>query len=87
MRIEQRHIHRCDPAVGLHAPEHLDELAEHLDSPFLAAAYRRAEPDEQGSICHHDSFLSLDDPNLSEPAAARKPPVYERPAGTLTSTA
>jgi hypothetical protein len=73
MRIEQRHIHPCDPAVGLHAPEHLDELAEYFDSPFLATAYRRAEPNEQGSIGHHDSFLSLDAPNLSEPAAPRKP--------------
>jgi hypothetical protein len=73
MRIEQRHIRPSDPAIGLHAPEHLDELAEHLDRPFLAAAYRCAEPNEQGSIGHHDSFLSLDDPNLSEPAGPRKP--------------
>jgi hypothetical protein len=73
MRIEERHVHALDPAVGLHAPEHLDELAEHLDSAFFAAAYGRAKSDEQGSIGHHDSFLSLDDPNLSEPAAPRKP--------------
>jgi hypothetical protein len=73
MRVEQRHIHPFDPAVGLHASEHLDELPEHLNSPLLAAAYGRAEPDEQSSIGHHDSFLSLEDPNLSEPAAPRKP--------------
>jgi hypothetical protein len=66
MRIQQRHVHRRDPAVGLHAPEHLDELAEDLDGAFLAATYRGTEPDEQGPICHHDSFLSLDGPNLSE---------------------
>ncbi|HEY6696432.1 MAG TPA: hypothetical protein VI006_26505, partial [Solirubrobacteraceae bacterium] len=66
MRIQQRHVCRRDPAVGLHAAEHLDELAEHLDGAFLAPAYRGTEPDEQGPICHHDSFLSLDDPNLSE---------------------
>jgi len=73
VRIKQRHIHRLDPAVGLHASEHLDESAEHLDSAFLTAAYRRTEPNEQGSISHHDSFLSLNKPNLSELLGPRKP--------------
>jgi hypothetical protein len=72
VRIEQRYVHTRDTAVGLHAAEHLDEFAEHLDSAFLAAAYRGAEPYEQGSIGHHDSFLSLDEPNLSEQASPRK---------------
>lgn len=55
MRIEQRRIHSRDPAVGLHAPEHLDELAEHLDGALLAPAHGRTEPYEQGPISHHDS--------------------------------
>jgi hypothetical protein len=42
MWIEQRHVHALDPAVGLHSPEHSDELVEHLDSPYLAAAHRLA---------------------------------------------
>jgi Nitronate monooxygenase len=71
--IEQRHVHPRDPAVGLHALEHLDELAEDLDSAFLAAAYRSAEPHEQGSIGHHDSFLLLDTLNLSKRARPCNP--------------
>jgi hypothetical protein len=65
MGIEDRGLAPFDPAAGLHPPEHLDELAEHLDRALLTTPHRRTEPDEQGSIGHHDSFMSLDDPNLS----------------------
>jgi len=44
MRIEQRHLHRLDPPIGLHAPKHRDELAEHLDGAFLATTDRRTKP-------------------------------------------
>jgi hypothetical protein len=47
------------PPVGLHAPAHVDELVEDLDGPFLATTHGRTEPNEQGPISHHDSFLSL----------------------------
>jgi len=59
MRIEQRDLHARDSSVRLHAPEHLDELVEDLDGPLFTTADRRSEPDEQGSISHNDSFLSL----------------------------
>jgi hypothetical protein len=75
MWIEQRHVHALDPAVGLHSPEHSDELVEHLDSPYLAAAQRLTEPDEQGAICHNDSCRSFDDANLSKQPVARKWPL------------
>jgi hypothetical protein len=69
VRVEERDVHSLDPAVGLHAPEHRDEGSEHLDGALLATSHRGTEADEQGSICHHDSFLSLDAPNLSERVA------------------
>src|SRR4051794_9955538 len=59
MRIEQRDLHARDSSVRLHAPEHVDELVEDLDGPLFATEHRRSEPDEQGSISHNDSFLSL----------------------------
>jgi uncharacterized protein (DUF427 family) len=64
--IQQRDVHVLDAPVGLHSPEHPDELVEDLDGALLTAADRRSESDEYGSIRHADSLLSLDALNLSD---------------------
>ena len=91
VRIEQRHVDAHDPPVGLHAPEHPDELVEHFDGALLTTAYRLPEPDEQGSIYYHDSFLwpttrtSRDRPAGSIVRVPRIEPSRARPAAAQST--
>src|SRR3954471_11734310 len=57
VRVEQRDVQALDPPVGLHPPEHRDELVEHRDGAFLPPSDRGPEPDEQCAIGHQRSLL------------------------------